>query len=119
MRKFGTEGRVDPAQHYFVPRTKEIADFINRVREGKYIVLFAPRQTGKTTFFRRVLDVLNAMPGTGSEIEMMSPETSRQNSTFSAAAAAFFPIRLDFQVCRNFIRSCILRLCIKRDPVPN
>ena len=101
MRKFGTEGRVDPAQHYFVPRTKEIADFINRVREGKYIVLFAPRQTGKTTFFRRVLDVLNAMPGTGSEIEMMSPETSGQNSTFSAAAAVFFPIRLDFQVCRN------------------
>ena len=44
MRRFGTEGRVDPAQHYFVPRTNEIADFINRVRAGKYIVLFAPHR---------------------------------------------------------------------------
>ena len=96
MRRFGTEGRVDPAQHYFVPRTNEIADFINRVRAGKYIVLFAPRQTGKTTFFRRVLDVLNEETRVGSEVEIF-----RQNPTAAATAAAYLPIRLDFQVCRN------------------
>ena len=39
-------------------RTKEIADFTKRVEEGRYIVLFAPRQTGKTTFFQRALDTL-------------------------------------------------------------
>ena len=101
MRKFATEGRVEPTQHYFVARTKEIADFINRVRAGKYIVLFAPRQTGKTTFFRRVIDVLNAGPETGSEAEATSHETFPQRPTFSAAATTFCPIRLDFQVCRN------------------
>ena len=101
MRRFGTEGRVEPAQHYFVPRTNEIADFINRVRTGKYIVLFAPRQTGKTTFFRRVIDVLSERTGTGSQIEAASHQTVRQNVASSTSDATFFPIRLDFQVCRN------------------
>lgn len=58
MRSFGTQGRVRPEQHYIVPRTGQVADFITRIRAGKYIVLFAPRQTGKTTFFRLALDAL-------------------------------------------------------------
>ena len=77
MRSFGTTGRVRPEQHYIVPRTKEIADFIHRVEDGKYIVLFAPRQTGKTTFFRLALEAL-----------------STENPTY-------FPIQLDFQTMRN------------------
>ena len=101
MRRFGTEGRVEPAQHYFVPRTNEIADFINRVRAGKYIVLFAPRQTGKTTFFRRVIDVLREGTGTGAQVEAASHQTVRQNAVSSIPDAVYFPIRLDFQVCRN------------------
>lgn len=60
MRSFGTQGRVRPEQHYIVPRTAHVADFITRIRAGKYIVLFAPRQTGKTTFFRLALDKLTA-----------------------------------------------------------
>ena len=77
MRSFGTEGRVYPDKHYVVPRTDEIADFIERVKDGKYIVLFAPRQTGKTTFFRFALAALAAE----------EPE--------------YFPIQLDFQGMRN------------------
>ena len=60
MRRFGTQGRVYPEENYVVARTEEIADFINRVKEGRYIVLFAPRQTGKTTFFHSVLEALVA-----------------------------------------------------------
>ena len=58
MRRFGTEGRLYPEDNYIVPRTKETANFISRVKQGKYIVLFAPRQTGKTTFFHSALDTL-------------------------------------------------------------
>ena len=29
MRRFGTQGRVRPEQHYIVSRTEEITDFIN------------------------------------------------------------------------------------------
>ncbi len=77
MRRFGTQGRVYPDRHYVVPRTEEIADFITRVKDGRYIVLFAPRQTGKTTFFRFALEALTTEDPT------------------------YFPIQLDFQVMRN------------------
>ncbi len=77
MRRFGTQGRVYPDRHYVVPRTEEIADFNMRVKEGRYVVLFAPRQTGKTTFFRMAIDVLTAEDPT------------------------YFPIQLDFQVMRD------------------
>ena len=58
MRTFGTQGPVNPQENYVVSRTKEIADFTDRVKKGKYIVLFAPRQTGKTTLFRSAIDTL-------------------------------------------------------------
>ncbi len=58
MRRFGTEGRLYLEDNYVVLRTEETADFTDRVKQGKYIVLFAPRQTGKTTFFRLALDAL-------------------------------------------------------------
>ena len=77
MRSFGTYGHVRPEQHYIVPRTTEVADFINRVKAGRYIVLFAPRQTGKTTFFRLALNTLTAEDPT------------------------YFSILLDFQTMRN------------------
>ena len=77
MRRFGTQGRVYPDRHYVVARTEEIADFIARVKDGRYIVLFAPRQTGKTTFFRFALEALTTEDPT------------------------YFPIQLDFQVMRN------------------
>ena len=77
MRSFGTTGRVRPEQHYIVPRTEEITDFIHRVEGGKYVVLFAPRQTGKTTFFRLALEALSTEDPT------------------------YFPIQLDFQTMRN------------------
>ncbi len=60
MRRFGTQGPVNPEQHYIVARTDELAEFIKRVKDGRYIVIFAPRQTGKTTFFQRALATLTA-----------------------------------------------------------
>ncbi len=58
MRCFETRGPVNPEKNYVVSRTEETADFINRIKIGRYIVLFAPRQTGKTTFFKQAINVL-------------------------------------------------------------
>ena len=58
MRYFETRGPVYPDKNYVVSRTEETADFINRIKDGRYIVLFAPRQTGKTTFFKSALNSL-------------------------------------------------------------
>ena len=77
MRSFGTRGRVYPDKHYIVSRTEEIRDFINRIKDGRYIVLFAPRQTGKTTFFRFAAEALT------------NEDT------------AYFPIQLNFEEYKN------------------
>jgi len=58
-RTFETRGPVEPSRNYVVPRTAEIADLVQRIKEGRYIVIFAPRQTGKTTFFRWALETLD------------------------------------------------------------
>ena len=71
MRSFETRGPVYPEDNYVVARTDELSDFVNRLEKGRYVVLFAPRQTGKTTFFRRALETL--------------------------ATDVCFPIQLDFQ----------------------
>ena len=60
MRSFETRGPVYPEDNYVVARTDELSDFINRLEKGRYVVLFAPRQTGKTTFFHRALETLPA-----------------------------------------------------------
>ncbi|MCY3741543.1 MAG: AAA-like domain-containing protein [Candidatus Poribacteria bacterium] len=73
MRWFETRGPVYPEDNYVVARTNELADFVKRIERGRYIVLFAPRQTGKTSFFRNAIDVLE----------------NRES--------AYFPIQLNFE----------------------
>ena len=51
MRWFETRGPVYPEDNYVVSRTDELLDFVNRLKMGRYIVLFAPRQTGKNYIF--------------------------------------------------------------------
>ncbi len=82
MRWFETRGPVNPEDNYVVARPKETADFIKRVERGRYIVLFAPRQTGKTTFFKTALERLE-----------------------TAAAGAYFPIQLNFEIYEDYGRA--------------
>ncbi len=58
MKTFGTRGPVDAAKNYVVKRSEELANLIKRIRRGHYIVVFAPPQTGKTTFFQQAIDAL-------------------------------------------------------------
>ena len=83
MRRFGTQGPVNSQEHYVVSRSEEIADYIKRVEDGKYVVLFAPRQTGKTTFFQDALAVLVT------------------GSTSVEQTLDYFPIQLNFDVYKN------------------
>ena len=83
MRRFWTQGPVNAQEHYVVSRSDEIADFIKRVEEGRYIVLFAPRQTGKTTFFQDALASLVA------------------RSASVKQTLDYFPIQLNFDVYKN------------------
>ena len=83
MRRFWTQGPVNAREHYVVSRSDEIADYIKRVDEGRYVVLFAPRQTGKTTFFQ---DALTALVADSASVEQ---------------TIDYFPIQLNFDVYKN------------------
>ena len=91
MKTFGTYGPVNPEEHYVVSREAELADFIKRAKLGRYIVIFAPRQTGKTTFFQWALD-----------------------SLASDASEAYFPIELNFEVYEGYPASDFYASLYKR-----
>ena len=51
MRSFNTAGPVKPDTHYCIPPLSRIDldEALGLVRDEKYFVLHAPRQTGKTS----------------------------------------------------------------------
>ena len=62
MRFFNTEGPVRADDHYCIPPLERIdLDAVLRlIRDKKYFVLHAPRQTGKTSALLALRDLLNA-----------------------------------------------------------
>ena len=61
MRFFNTEGPVRPDDHYCIPPLERIdLDMVlGLIRDKKYFVLHAPRQTGKTSALLTLRDLLN------------------------------------------------------------
>jgi len=62
MKTFNTAGPTRPDEHYTVPAlTRWDMEEIQRlIREKRYFVLHAPRQTGKTTCLLALMEQLNA-----------------------------------------------------------
>ncbi len=52
MKTFCTEGPVDPARNYFVSRKSLLKQGLAKVDDWRYFTLFAPRQSGKSTYFK-------------------------------------------------------------------
>ena len=61
MRQFNTAGPIIPADHYHLPPLQRAgAETLLRLVEAKkYFIVYAPRQTGKTTTLRALRDALN------------------------------------------------------------
>ena len=55
MREFNTTGPCNPALHYTVMREELLATGKEKVRKGQYFTIFAPRQSGKTTYLKLLL----------------------------------------------------------------
>ncbi len=60
-RSFNTAGPVRPADHYLIPPLSRIDldEVLGLVRDKKYFVLHAPRQTGKTSALLALAELLN------------------------------------------------------------
>ncbi len=54
MREFNTSGPNIPSQHYTIERTDLIEKGIQLVEKSRYFTIWAPRQTGKSTYFRQL-----------------------------------------------------------------
>ena len=61
MRFFNTSGPVVTADHYCIPPLERInfAEIRRLIRDKRYFVLHAPRQTGKTSSLLALRDLLN------------------------------------------------------------
>ena len=61
MRFFNTEGPVVARDHYCVPPLErfDLAEILELIRQKRYFVLHAPRQTGKTSALLALRDLLN------------------------------------------------------------
>ena len=61
MRFFNTAGPVVDADHYCVPPLERInlSEILSLIRNKRYFVLYAPRQTGKTSALLALRDLLN------------------------------------------------------------
>ena len=61
MRSFNTAGPVNPTDHYLIaPLSRiDLDETLGLVRDKKYFVLHAPRQTGKTSALLALAEVLN------------------------------------------------------------
>ena len=61
MRKFNTEGPIRLDKHYGIPPLERmnLARTLRMIRDERYFVLHAPRQTGKTSALLALRDLLN------------------------------------------------------------
>ncbi|MCY4120207.1 MAG: ATP-binding protein, partial [Acidobacteria bacterium] len=62
MRFFNTEGPVRSDDHYLIPPLDRVNldELLGLVRDKRYFVLHAPRQTGKTSALLALRDLLNS-----------------------------------------------------------
>ncbi|MEA3444304.1 MAG: AAA-like domain-containing protein [Bacteroidota bacterium] len=58
MKKFNTSGPNNPLKHYTIVRHDLINKGIELVEDERYFTIWAPRQTGKSTYFRQLADEL-------------------------------------------------------------
>ena len=79
VRCFNTEGPIEPEHHYHIAPLKRLdLDYVlHLVRNRKYFVLHAPRQTGKTSALMALRDRLNADSGGRYRCVYVNVETGR------------------------------------------
>ncbi len=77
MRYFNTSGPNIPSQHYTLQREAIIKQGLELVRNERYFTIWAPRQTGKSTYFRQLAGRLE---GKGYKVAHINFENYRNAS---------------------------------------
>jgi hypothetical protein len=61
MKTFCTEGHVEPERNYFVSREVLVKQGLAKVDDWRYFTLFAPRQSGKRTYFQFLCEAIRCL----------------------------------------------------------
>jgi esterase/lipase len=80
MREFNTSGPNIPERHYTIERTDLIRKGIKLVENERYFTIWAPRQTGKSTYFRQLADKLIEQGYSVAHINFESYKQTPQNT---------------------------------------
>ena len=73
MKEFNTSGPNIPEQHYTIERTQLISKGLKLIEKERYFTIWAPRQTGKSTYFRQLADKLSI---NGYKVAHINPNNS-------------------------------------------
>ena len=98
MRYFNTSGPNMPSEHYTIERTPLIKRGMFLVKKRRYFTIWAPRQTGKSTFFRQLAEKLKTIDYKPVYFSVEGKETFSQESTFKGLN---FSMRNQLQIEAN------------------
>lgn len=97
MRSFNTSGPNIPSQHYTIQRHDLIKKGMDLVRHERYFTIWAPRQTGKSTYFLQLGEALKQI---GYQVAYMNFESYKNSSlesfleVFTARIYQFWNLQL-------------------------
>ena len=77
MKEFNTSGPNLPDRHYTLVREQYLQQGMNFVQKERYFTIWAPRQTGKSTYFRQLAERLQRE---GYEVAQVNFENYREAS---------------------------------------
>ena len=100
MREFNTSGPCDPALHYTVMREALLAEGKKMVAKGRYFTIFAPRQSGKTTYFHLLMKELQKENYLPLWISFENLKTAKRDEFYAVLGK-----RLHSEIAKNRIQS--------------
>ena len=90
MRYFNTSGPNIISQHYTLMRPQLVAEGLKKIQGDRYFTIWAPRQTGKSTYFRLLASRLEQE---GYDVAYVNFETDAVGDR-GLRRAVFLPMKL-------------------------
>jgi predicted AAA+ superfamily ATPase len=60
MKMFNTTGPCDPAYNHQLPPLERVPQLLSLIQQRQYVALSGPRQSGKTSVLRALVDRINS-----------------------------------------------------------
>ena len=119
MRFFNTTGPVDSADHYHVPPLDRVnlSEILQLIKNKRYFVLHAPRQTGKTSILLSLRDHLNAVEYRCVYVNVEIAQTAREDvARAMRAILSVLSIRAKSALGDAHVGECWLEMLEKSGP---